>query len=444
MAARHLLRMTTTISTMKSGLNFLVAARQCEIRELEQLLLTSELVRRTAELIHALQKERGLSNLYLSAGEGASGAPREKQIAACDSAVERWRTALDQLDTEGGRIGNGARLFSRIAYALQGLGALPGLRQRIGARALDSTRSAQSFTRVISALLGVVFDAADSASDPGLSRMLVATFHFMQGKEFTGQERAIGAGAFAQGSVEGSRQQHWLHLIESQERCFTIFTDFAEAAHIALWQACLGGAVMADVERMRRVACTAPVGSGLDRALSQPWFDSCTERIDAMQAVEVRIAADLVRRCQEKLGEARIDLDTQAGLLEAAQSLPANASGGFFDDPLPRAESPSLGPQLGRSVLEMVQEQSHRLQAMADELANVRAALNERKLVERAKGLLMAHRQLSEEDAHKMLRQTAMSQNKRLVDVAEAVLAMAELLPAQAPASPGTGPAPRR
>ena len=78
----------------------------------------------------------------------------------------------------------------------------------------------------------------------------------------------------------------------------------------------------------------------------------------------------------------------------------------------------------------MVQEQSRRLQAMGDELDTVRAALNERKLVERAKGLLMAHRRISEEEAHKMLRQTAMNQGRRLVEVAESVLAMAEYLPA--------------
>ncbi|WPB59068.1 nitrate- and nitrite sensing domain-containing protein [Xylophilus sp. GOD-11R] len=417
---------------MKSGLNFLVAARQCEIRELEQLLLTSELVRRTAELIHALQKERGMSNLFLGGGEAHFGEQRIKQVVACHAAAERWRAALEQIDIEGAAIANGARLFSRIAYALQGLGALPRLRERIGERALDSAESTRSFNRLVAALLGVVFDAADSASDPELSRMLVATFHFMQGKEFTGQERAAGAAAFAQGTVELARQQHWLHLIESQERCFTVFTDFAEPVHIAAWQACLGGAAMAEIERLRRIGCTAAVGISLDRSLSRDWFDGCTERIDAMQAVEVRLAADLVRRCQEKLQQARADLDTHAALLQAAQSTSSRSTGTFFDDPAPRGDSPALGPQLGRSVLEMVQEQSYRLQAMADELADVRAALNERKIVERAKGLLMAHRHINEEEAHKMLRQTAMGQGKRLVDVAEAVLAMAELLPAKA------------
>ena len=80
----------------------------------------------------------------------------------------------------------------------------------------------------------------------------------------------------------------------------------------------------------------------------------------------------------------------------------------------------------------LVQEQTLRLQAMSDELDTVRATLNERKIIERAKGLLMAHRHLSEQEAYKTLRQTAMNQNKRVLDVAEAVLAMADVLPAPA------------
>ncbi|WP_431275745.1 ANTAR domain-containing response regulator [Variovorax ureilyticus] len=103
----------------------------------------------------------------------------------------------------------------------------------------------------------------------------------------------------------------------------------------------------------------------------------------------------------------------------------------FFDAPVPDAPAP-YGRQLERSILDMVQEQSSRLQAMSDELETVRTALNERKVVERAKGLLMAHRRISEQEAHKMLRQTAMNQGRRLIDVAESVLSMAEFLPRNA------------
>jgi len=76
-----------------------------------------------------------------------------------------------------------------------------------------------------------------------------------------------------------------------------------------------------------------------------------------------------------------------------------------------------------------LQQQSRQLQEMSDELAALRSALAQRKVVERAKGLLMAHRQLTEDEAYRALRQMAMNHNRRIVDVAEAVLSLAEVLP---------------
>ena len=409
---------------MTSGLSFLIAARQCEIRELEQLMLTSELVQHTGQFVHALQRERGMTNVVLGSGGKRWTAERARQVADCGRLEAEGRAAFDRLDIDGGRIGNGARLFSRIAYVLHGLESLPALRQRIDVLdGITAAEATQAFTRLVSGLLAVVFEAADSASDPQVSRLLVAMFNLMQGKEFAGQERASGAAAFASGRSDARRQQQWLHLIDSQERCFQVFTDFAEAGPLALWQACNDGRSLAELERLRRIGCTAPEDGYLDAEASQSWFDCCSARIDGMQAVEARLATDLLARCHSKIAQARQDLQSQQSLL-AALAGPAPALGDGF------AVAPqSYGPHLERSVLEMVQEQSRRLQAMNDELTTVRASLNERKLVERAKGLLMAHRQLSEEEAHKMLRQTAMSQNRRLVDVAEAVLAMADLLP---------------
>ena len=146
-----------------------------------------------------------------------------------------------------------------------------------------------------------------------------------------------------------------------------------------------------------------------------------------MKTVEDRLAADLRALCERKTAQSRAELQDYQQLLD---TLAPQAAALFFDDADAQAAAPAqFGRHLERSVLDMVQEQSHRLQAMSDELETVRASLNERKIVERAKGLLMAHRRLSEEEAHKMLRQTAMNQKRRLVDVAESMLAMADYLP---------------
>ena len=423
---------------MKSGLSFLIAALRCEIDELNRLARTSALVATIGRLVHALQRERGLSNVLLASGGLRFAAQREAQITVCLHAEQAVRSAFDRLDTEAMRIGHGARLFSRIAWVLPGLDALPELRRRIGVTALSAAEATAAFVKLIAGLLAVVFEAADSATDPEISRLLVAMFHFMQGKEFAGQERACGAAAFAAGRSDGTHQQQWLHLIESQERCFQVFVEFSGPALGELWRASQSARQLTEQDRLRHIACTAPAGMSLDAELSQVWFDCCSRRIDAMQKIEERLAADLRLLCERKTARARTEMQAHEALLAELAVEPGAAAAAFFDElpadarngaPRALAGATPIGPQLERSVLEMVQEQSRRLQAMSEELETVRAALHERKLVERAKGLLMAHRRISEEEAHKMLRRTAMSQRRRLIEVAESVLAMAEYLP---------------
>ena len=422
---------------MKSGLSFLIAALRSEIDELDQLSRMSELVGTIGRLVHALQRERGISNVLLASGGQRFVAERVAQVVECAALEQTVRERFDALEADPRRLGNSARLFSRIAWVVPGLDALPALRERVGGLKMPATEATSAFVKVVAGLLAVVFEAADGATDPEISRLLVAMFNFMQGKELAGQERACGAAAFASGQNDAARQQQWLHLIESQERCFQVFSEFSGPELEAQWLAHLPPAQTAELERLRRIACAAPAGVALDADLSPLWFDCCTHRIDAMQIVEERLADDLRQLCSAKIARARTDLQTHESLLTQIAHAPPAAPAAFFEQPAtplfaasPAHGAPPYGRQLERSILDMVQDQSQRLQAMSDELDTVRASLNESKLVDRAKGLLMAHRRMTEAEAHKMLRQTAMNQNRRLIDVAESVLAMAEYLPA--------------
>jgi hypothetical protein len=438
---------------MKSGLRFLMAAKRCELAELEQLAHTSELVNVTARLVHGLQRERGLSNLYLAAPDLPDQAPLATQMAQCEQMAQQLRHCFDSLHAQAAtpassRIGQGARLFSRMAYVLHGLDALPHLRTRVLDRRWSAPQVTAAYIKLVAGLLAVVFEAADSASDPQVSRLLVAFFNFMQGKELAGQERATGAALLTAGKADTAAQQRLLHLIDSQERCFQVFNDFASPALRQLFSQAQDPQNMAELERLRRLTCTTtPHAGALDSGLGPIWFECCTRRMDELMAVENQLAQDLMALCQQKIEAAQQELQRwdQLQRSPAPPAGPSEADQGmdFFEDlplPLPSdthalldtALPPVAGghsSQVERSILELVREQSQRLQAMSAELDTVRASLTERKLIERAKGLLMAHRQLSEVDAHKLMRQTAMNQNRRVSDVAQTVLAMAEMLP---------------
>ena len=64
---------------------------------------------------------------------------------------------------------------------------------------------------------------------------------------------------------------------------------------------------------------------------------------------------------------------------------------------------------------------------LRDELKEARSQLAERKLVDKAKGILMADHGYSEADAYKRMRSMAMSKGKRIAEVAEAIILAKEL-----------------
>lgn len=66
--------------------------------------------------------------------------------------------------------------------------------------------------------------------------------------------------------------------------------------------------------------------------------------------------------------------------------------------------------------------------AMRRDLEDAKSQLAERKLVERAKGLLMKKRGFSEEEAFRAMRKLAMDRNKRLAEVAEGIIQTFDLL----------------
>ena len=81
-----------------------------------------------------------------------------------------------------------------------------------------------------------------------------------------------------------------------------------------------------------------------------------------------------------------------------------------------------------KSILDMAVSRFNAFSRLQRELAEARSALEERKVVERAKGILMKMRGLSEEEAFTLLRQSAMNEKKKMADIAQSIVTAARLL----------------
>ncbi|NIJ40654.1 response regulator NasT [Parvibaculum indicum] len=67
-------------------------------------------------------------------------------------------------------------------------------------------------------------------------------------------------------------------------------------------------------------------------------------------------------------------------------------------------------------------------QTMREELDRAKSDLASRKTIERAKGLLMQQRNVTEEEAYKLLRTTAMKEGKPILEIADNLISIARLL----------------
>lgn len=87
-----------------------------------------------------------------------------------------------------------------------------------------------------------------------------------------------------------------------------------------------------------------------------------------------------------------------------------------------------LQPHRVLPVVSMAQSRFNHQQQMQQQLQELETKLADRKVIDRAKGLLMQQRQCSEDEAYKLLRTTAMNKNMRLAMLAQQVLSAANLL----------------
>ncbi len=81
-----------------------------------------------------------------------------------------------------------------------------------------------------------------------------------------------------------------------------------------------------------------------------------------------------------------------------------------------------------KPILDMAIARFNAYSRLRAELEDTRQALEDRKTIDRAKALLMKKRGMSEDEAHHLLRRSAMQQCRRMGEVARALLASAELL----------------
>ncbi|MCR2746186.1 ANTAR domain-containing response regulator [Limnobacter parvus] len=87
-----------------------------------------------------------------------------------------------------------------------------------------------------------------------------------------------------------------------------------------------------------------------------------------------------------------------------------------------------MNPDRVRPIVQVAVARFREFQALKNELQKTRDQLADRKLIDKAKGLLMKHRNFNEDEAYHAMRKLSMERNQRLVDTARNVIEVFEML----------------
>jgi two-component system, response regulator / RNA-binding antiterminator len=81
-----------------------------------------------------------------------------------------------------------------------------------------------------------------------------------------------------------------------------------------------------------------------------------------------------------------------------------------------------------KNILDLCISRFHAFARLQEELERTKTALEERKVIDRAKGILMKAKNLTEEEAYTLLRKTAMNEKKKIIEIAQSIITAADLL----------------
>jgi len=260
-------------------------------RNAEKFRNLAELAPTVGRLIHDLQKERGTSTVYISAGNiDASDAILIRHINSTNEALDDFNAVISQKsgDLKGGNLENA------VHNALARLNNLNSTRRKVPDFSVTLPQIHSYYTTTIDQLLAIISEIVKLGDNSLITKRFIAYESFIKAKEQAGQERAIGAVGFSQHKFDGETYRKYLSLSAKQETLFHLFTENASPGSIYFTNQTLFGPVLQDYIKLRNIALDSAASGTTGDISAADWFQTTTARIDLMKQVEDHLVAELV------------------------------------------------------------------------------------------------------------------------------------------------------
>jgi methyl-accepting chemotaxis protein len=279
----------------------LVISQQLQtVRQADQLQALSHFSSRISDLVHELQKERGMSALFIGSRGQQMGTELQAQRRDTDGQIAIVQDTLKALSLSDYSAG----LRQSVENGLSGLAELAAKRADVSGLRIVGPDSFRFYTSLITNLLAVPQESVKVSDSPAVTANLLAYFNFLAAKERAGQERATGSAGFASGQFAPAQYRTLLTILAEQAAFLSSFQSYATEAQRNAAQQTLTGPIITEAERLRRIAVETGSEKPLGGVAARDWFKATTDRIDLMKTVEDVLQRDLATLNQANAAQA--------------------------------------------------------------------------------------------------------------------------------------------
>ena len=268
--------------------SFAVTTQLREMQSAEKIISLADFSVNASNLVHELQKERGLSVGHLGSGGKKFKEELAQQRLVTDSKLQQLSAFLKTFDIESAK-----NLTAGLATVDSQISKLADTREAVTALTASGETTINYYSNLNAAYLAIIAKLPQLSSNVQINHKLDAYSNFLKGKEQAGVERAVLANTFAKDAFGPGMYEKLVTLIAFQNTYLDIFSAVAPPQYLDFLQKTLRGEFVDETSAMRSKALSHADkgGFGVDAAR---WFAMQTGKINLLKDIENFIAQDTI------------------------------------------------------------------------------------------------------------------------------------------------------
>jgi len=263
--------------------------------EMSTITPLTELAVVYSELVHELQKERGMTAGFL----GSKGTKFGNKLISQRQNTDQKRTKKTNFWREHDfTLSEIVQLNSSIEQVLENISTI---RQQVDAQTMSLGAALTYYTKLNKDLLSVAVLNAEISSDALVTKETIAYFNFLQGKERAGIERAVLSNTFAKQQFGTGMFTKFITLVSEQNTYFDNFKNFSNVANNNYFDQQLNDNAVKEVIKMRAIANSKQSDFGIE---AEYWFEQSTGRIGQLKKIENHLGNEILVLVEAKHSDA--------------------------------------------------------------------------------------------------------------------------------------------